>query len=157
MTPAAEEAQWVTFRLGQEEYAVPVADVQEILRVPAITPVPASPAFVEGVVNLRGRIVPIIDLAVRLGLPPGQEGRSRRVIVSHAGPSAVGLLVDVVTDVLPVMARSVEAAPAFLAALPHAACFHGVARWGDRLLLLLDLARVLTAEEDEALAACGAG
>jgi purine-binding chemotaxis protein CheW len=147
-----QEAQWVAFHLGAEEYAVPITEVQEIIRVPTIARVPAAPPFVAGVINLRGRIVPVVDLALRLGLASGEAGRARRVVVTHVGSITVGLLVDGVTEVLALSQQHIEAAPTFLEAVPHAACFQGVAKWAGRLLMLLELGRVLTPVEGQALA-----
>ena len=95
--------------------------------------------------------MPIVDLAVRLALPPGLHGRASRVIITQSGRCTVGLLVDAVTEVLLLGPAHIESAPTFLESVPHAACFQGVAKWEDRLLLLLDLARVLSADEGNAL------
>src|SRR3989338_2587562 len=97
----ADVSQWVLFNLAKEEFGVPAAQVQEIVRYPEVTHVPGMPQFVKGVVNLRGKIVPILDLKERFeiaGEPPALG--SRRIIVSLMGKDSVGLIVDAVLEVV---------------------------------------------------------
>jgi purine-binding chemotaxis protein CheW len=135
--------QWVAFGLGREDYAVTVSSVQEIIRLPAITPVPSAPSHIEGVINLRGRILPIMDLGRRLGLEVRPRTKASRVIVASAGGRLVGLLVDAVREVIELTADDIDPAADVIGELRHAALFLGVARRDDRLLLALDLDRVV--------------
>ena len=135
--------QLVSFFLGTEEYALDILDVQEILRTRQATRVPGSPAFLQGVVNLRGRIVPVVDLRLRLGMPRAEQTEETRVIVVDPGEGAVGLCVDRMSEVLGIGASSVRPAPAELDAAAGREYVRGVAKLGDRLLILLDLDRLL--------------
>jgi purine-binding chemotaxis protein CheW len=137
---------YLTFRLRDESYGIPVAKVREIVPMPAITPVPQSPAYVKGVFNLRSRVVPIVDLCARFGTPaPAYTDRTCIVVVDVDLASSrvpMGLAVDAVSDVLPILPGAIEALPGF--GEDHASwgvvgvttCRHGVT-------LLLDLDRLL--------------
>lgn len=157
MTPATETRptdslmQLVTFRLGAEEYAVDVADVQEIVRLTAITAVPRSAPHVEGVVNLRGRIVPVIDLARRFGVPASPRSKTTRIVITVVNGHTVGMLVDAVSEVLRLSRAAVAPPPEVLTAGLREEFVTGIGQLDDRLLFMLDLARVLAAEDVEAL------
>lgn len=115
--PAGATAQWetwVTFRLGTELYGLAVTSVREIVRVQAITRVPHAPFPIRGIVNLRGRVVPALDLRVRLGLPAAELTPDSRILVCHVGERTVGLLVDAAHQVVRVDRLRVEAPPADL-------------------------------------------
>ncbi|MGQ9536843.1 MAG: chemotaxis protein CheW [Actinomycetota bacterium] len=143
---ASEEIQLVVFGLGREEFAVEVTQVREIIRMEEITRMPKSPPFVEGIINLRGQIIAVIDLARRLNLPSGERGTETRIIVVEAGDVKVGMIVDSVSEVLRVSAEAVEPNPA-LAADVSAAFLQGVVKHDNRLIILLDLTRILSLEE----------
>lgn len=143
---ASEEIQLVVFGLGREEFAVEVTQVREIIRMEEITRMPKSPPFVEGIINLRGQIIAVIDLARRLNLPSGERSPETRIIVVEAGDVKVGMIVDSVSEVLRVSAEAVEPNPA-LAADVSAAFLQGVVKHDNRLIILLDLARILSLEE----------
>lgn len=143
---APEEIQLVVFGMGREEFAVEVAQVREIIRMEEITRMPKSPPFVEGIINLRGQIIAVIDLARRLNLPSGERGPETRIIVVEAGDVKVGMIVDSVSEVLRASAEAVEPNPA-LAADVSAAFLQGVVKHDNRLIILLDLARILSLEE----------
>lgn len=153
MTPATETLsadgmlQLVTFRLGPEEYAVDVADVQEIVRLTAITAVPRSAPHVEGVVNLRGRVVPVIDLAKRFGMPASPRAKTTRIVITLLAGRTVGMLVDAVSEVLRLPPDAVAPPPEALTIGLSEAYVTGIGRLDDRLLFMLDLARVLSAED----------
>jgi purine-binding chemotaxis protein CheW len=132
------DAQVVVLRVQGGDYAVPINRVQEIVRVPEITRVPHAQAGVEGVINLRGRVLPVVDLAARLALGITQRARSARVVVVDGGSESVGLLVDGVSEVLRVSAADVEAPSATTTGSGPTAVL-GVAKLGERLVLLLDL------------------
>ena len=132
----------VVLDVGDESYGIPVQRVREIIRVPPITRVPNGPAFLEGVINLRGQVIPVMDLRKHLGIPFGAETKSSRVIVSELGRHTVGLMVDGVSQVVMVATNEIEPPPALVAgAADGQVC--GVARLGDRLVLFLDPDRVL--------------
>jgi purine-binding chemotaxis protein CheW len=139
---ATGDPQVVVLRVGAGEYAVPIGRVQEIVRVPAITRVPHAGPGVEGVIDLRGRVLPIVDLAIRLGLGSADRGQAARVVVVEAATGPVGLLVDGVREVLPVPAGAVEPPSAQIAT---SGVLVGVVRLADRLVLLLDLDAALAA------------
>ncbi len=140
-----EEVQLVVFQLGHEEYAVEVSQVREIISMVDVTRLPNAPAFMKGVVNLRGQILAVIDLAERLDIMPG-EG-DRRIIVSEVGDNRVGMIVDSVSEVLRVPAGSIEPNPV-LSREAEAGMIKGVIKQQNRLLILLDAAYVLRAVED---------
>ena len=136
----------VTFLIGSEEYGVDVRLVQEIIRVPAITPVPRAPAFAKGVINLRGRIIPVMDFRAKLGLGLSDATpRKARILVVRLQGRLIGLLVDGASQVLKVPVSSIEAAPEEVVE-GDAGHIRGVAKLQDRLVILVDLARILAAE-----------
>jgi len=141
-TTPADGGQYLTFLLGNEEYAFDILQVQEIKGLPRITPVPNVPAHVRGVMNLRGVIVPVADLRVRFALPEAADARSAVVVVASVAGRTVGLIVDAVSDVLSFRAEDVEPVPD-LGAGPDASVVMGLAKAGERLVLLLDLGRLL--------------
>jgi purine-binding chemotaxis protein CheW len=135
-----------TFFLEAEEYGVDVRLVQEIIRVSEITQVPRSPGFVKGVINLRGRIVPVVDLKRKLGLGEVDEGaRPSRIVVARLKDRLVGLLVDGAHQVLKVPVSTIEPAPEEVVA-KGADYIRGVAKLDQRLIILMDLHKVLSKE-----------
>jgi purine-binding chemotaxis protein CheW len=135
---AFTDAQVVVLRVQGGDYAVPIHRVQEIVRVPEITRVPHAQPGVEGVINLRGRVLPVVDLAARLALGITARDRSSRVVVVDGGSGSIGLLVDGVSEVLRVSAADVSP-PSVTATGDGVTSVLGVAKLGDRLVLLLDL------------------
>ncbi len=136
----------VTFVIGHEEYGVDVRLVQEIIRVPAVTPVPRAPAFAKGVINLRGRIIPVMDFKAKLGLGQADATqRKARILVVRLKGRLIGLLVDGASQVLKVPVSSIEAAPEEVVET-DAGHIRGVAKLRDRLVILVDLQRVLAGE-----------
>lgn len=135
-----------TFFLGGEEYGVDVRLVQEIIRVGEITPVPRAPGFIKGVINLRGRIIPVLDLKRKLDLGEVDEaGRQARIVVVKVRERLVGLLVDGASQVLKVAVSSIEPAPEEVVEI-DANFIRGVAKLDKRLIILMDLPRVLALE-----------
>jgi purine-binding chemotaxis protein CheW len=132
------DAQVVVLRVQGGDYGVPIHRIQEIVRVPNITRVPHAQPGVEGVINLRGRVLPVVDLAARLALGITERDRSARVVVVDGGSESVGLLVDGVSEVLRVPAADVEPPSARTTGDGPTAVL-GVAKLGERLVLLLDL------------------
>lgn len=132
----------VTFFLAREEYGVDVRLVQEIIRLSVITQVPRAPEFIKGVINLRGRIIPVIDLKRRLGLGEVEPDRQTRVVVIHVRERLVGLLVDGASQVLRVPLSTIEAAPDEVIEI-DANYVRGVAKLEKRLIILIDLVKIL--------------
>ncbi|RJP33051.1 MAG: chemotaxis protein CheW [Actinobacteria bacterium] len=142
----AEEIQLVVFSLGREEFAVEVTQVREIMRMEEITRMPKSPSFVEGIINLRGQIIAVVELAKRLNLETGERSGDTRIIVVEAEDIKVGMIVDSVSEVLRVGAEAVEPSPT-LATDISSAFLLGVVKKDNRLIILLDLTKVLSLEE----------
>jgi purine-binding chemotaxis protein CheW len=143
-------SQYLGFVVAGHECAVGILRVREILEYEAVTPVPGTPPWVRGVMNLRGSVVPVLDLAVKFGLPPGEVTRRTCIVVVETdleGERVVmGVLADAVSQVLDVAAGDVETAPAFGTAV-RVDYLLGLGRVGDRFVLLLDIDRVLSAAE----------
>ena len=143
----ATESQLVTFTLGQEEYGVAINKVREINRLVDITHVPRAPEFVEGLINLRGTVVPIIDLRKRFAIESTGDEKSHRIIVVDVHGRTIGVIVDSVSEVLNLAAENIEEVPATISSGVNTQFLKGVGKIGDRLMLLLDLDRILSAEE----------
>ncbi len=149
MEAGDELCQFVACRVGSEEFALDVLSVQEINRMAEITCVPKAPPHVEGVINLRGRIIPVLNLRRRFGMPDTERtARSRIVVVSVRG-RVVGLAVDAVEEVLRIPRSAIEPPPT-VGAAAGAEYTQGVGRVRDRLLILLDLPRLLLPAEQPA-------
>jgi purine-binding chemotaxis protein CheW len=142
--------QVVSFALGSEEYGVDIAQVQEINRMVTITRVPQAPQFMEGVINLRGRLIPIIDLRTRFGMERAERTKNTRIVVTEIGSKRLGMVVDSVSEVLRIAVEQIEDAPD-LAAGVDTEYIRGVGKLDDRLIILLDLGRVISADEKTAL------
>jgi purine-binding chemotaxis protein CheW len=143
--PAAE-LHLLTFTLDREEFGIPVTQVREVIRVSEITRVPQAPAHVRGVANLRGRILAVVELRSRLGLPPAELTPRSRVVVVEVRERVLGLLVDAVSQVTKVPEASVAPAPDEVVST-DADYLTGVARWQSRLIILLDLEKALLPTE----------
>ncbi|MGA2193210.1 MAG: chemotaxis protein CheW [Nitrospirota bacterium] len=134
-------SQLVTFCLGDEEYAVDILSVREINRLVPITKVPKTPFYVDGVINLRGKVIPVIDLKKKLGLPETERTARTRVVVIEAGPRTCGVVVDSVSEVLRISAQMIEPAPPFTFGIDPD-LIKGVCKVEDRLIMLLDVKAV---------------
>ena len=142
--------QLVTFHIGEEEFGVDILAVQEIIRMMQITPVPRAPVYIDGVINLRGKVIPIIDLRRRFGLAPRGHDKNTRIIVIEINNIIVGFVVDAVSEVLRIPASTVEPPPPVVAGV-ESDYVSGVGKLQDRLLIMLDLDRLLSSEDMEAL------
>ena len=140
-TSDAELLQLVSFVVGNEEFAVPILAVQEINRMMQITAVPQSPPFVEGVINLRGKIIPVIDLRKRFGMPPAEDSSDARIIVVEVAQRVIGFTVDRVNEVLRIAADIVDPAPQMVVGV-DSEFIQGVGKLEDRLLILLSLEKL---------------
>jgi purine-binding chemotaxis protein CheW len=158
------ENQIVIFELGSEYFGVDIATVQSIIKLQPITKLPHTAEFVEGVTNLRGKVLPVIDLRKRFGLAPREADKNSRIIVVSIDQNEVGIIVDEVSEVMTVPAGSVEALPD-MATTIHSTFIKGIAKLGSndsaalqaaRLIILLDLAQVLSVNEQANLLAFSA-
>lgn len=138
-----ELLQLVGFKIGSEEFGVDILKVQEINRMMMLTKVPNTPKFVEGVINLRGRIIPVIDLRMRLGLPHKDPDKDTRIIVVELEGTTVGFIVDQVSEVLRIPQSITEPPPAIVGGI-NADFITAVAKLDNKLLILLDLNNILT-------------
>ena len=142
----SRETHIVGFKVGRETYGIPITALHEIVRVPEITAVPDAPAYLEGVINLRGKIVSVVDLRKRFGkLSTTLDRHSRILVVEHRGRLA-GMIVDSASEVLKIPESEIEAAPAVMQE-GGLDCVTGLAKYQGRLIILLDLRKVLTARE----------
>ena len=145
-----ELLQLVTFSIGEEEFGVDILKVQEIIRTMEITKVPRAQDFVEGVINLRGKVIPIVDLRRRFGFSSKAHDKHTRIIVIEINNMIVGFVVDSVSEVLRIPAATVEPPPPVVAGV-ESEYISGVGKLQDRLLILLDLDKLLSSEDMEAL------
>jgi purine-binding chemotaxis protein CheW len=148
---AVPQIQLVTFRLGREEFGLDVFATHEILRYQEPTPVPRAPEFVEGVIDVRGTLVPVVDLRRRFEVPDAPVNDETRVVLVEHGGERLGLVVDAVTEVLRVPETAVSAPPAYIRGLA-AEFVRGIVRPdGGRLIVLIDIERILSSQERIAL------
>ena len=142
--------QLVTFTLENEEYAVDILKVQEINRMAEIARVPHAPAYVEGVINLRGRVIPVVSLRKRFGFQDkGQDEQSRIMIMDIQG-FTIGLVVDSVSEVLRIPANTVEPTPPVASEI-NTEFIQGIAKLEDRLIILIDMDRLIEKEDSAAM------
>ena len=147
-----ELIQLVSFNIGGEEFGVDILKVQEINRMLDVTRVPNGPEYVDGVINLRGKVIPIIDLRRRFQMERKEHDKNTRIIVVELSGKVVGFVVDAVREVLRIPKSVTEPPPPIVAGV-DAAYITGVGKLDDRLLILLDLEKVLSNEDQNALAA----
>jgi len=141
-----ELLQLVSFEVGEEEFAIPILSVQEINRMMEITAVPQSPPFIEGVINLRGKIIPVMDLRKRFGLAALEDSSDTRIVVVEVASRVIGFTVDRVNEVLRIPANIVEPPPPMVCGI-DSDYVEGVGKLDDRLLILLDLSRLFDDEQ----------
>lgn len=146
------EEQLVVFRLADEYYGLEIGTVQEIITWQPVTRVPRTPSFVEGIINLRGNVIPVIDLRKRFELKQADMGHETRIVVVEIGALVVGLVVDGVSEVLRVPANKIEPPSAVIAGV-DTEFIRGVAKTDERLIILLEADRMLAQREQHAVAA----
>jgi purine-binding chemotaxis protein CheW len=139
-------SQWVTFFLDNEKYGIKVMQVQEVLRMTEIAPVPGAPHYVLGIINLRGNVVTVIDSRKRFGLPDKDPDDSTRIVIIEAGDNVVGILVDSVAEVVDLRASEIETAPN-VGTDESSKYIQGVSSQEKELLILVDVDKLLTDEE----------
>jgi purine-binding chemotaxis protein CheW len=145
----SDTRQYVLFRIGAEEYGLPIAKVSSIIRYEPATPVPRAPEAIEGVINLRGRVVPVVNLGKRLFGTTFEPTPRSRIVVAEADGGPVGLAVDAASEVATVDADAVMAPPETALTSETAEAFEGVVHYDGRLIILLDLDRALPRVEFE--------
>lgn len=138
--------QWVTFRLAEERYGINVMQVQEVLRMTEIAPVPGAPDYVLGIINLRGNVVTVMDTRKRFGLMPAEPDDSTRIVIIEAEEQVVGILVDSVAEVVYLKQSDIEIAPN-VGNEESSRYIQGVANRKEGLLILVDLNKLLTDDE----------
>ena len=138
--------QLVTFFLGDEEYAADILNIQGINRMVEVTKVPNTPEFVEGIINLRGKVIPLIDLRKKLGMQEVERDKNSRFIVVELGENVTGFIVDSVNEVLRINREITEPPPQSLSSI-NSEYITSVAKVDDRLIILLDLQKVLSDRE----------
>lgn len=150
-----EHRQYLTFRLGEETFATGILRVKEIIGYGLLTIVPMMPEFVRGVINLRGRVVPVVDLALRFGRPGTVPSRRTCIVIVEVGEESeqqeIGIIVDGVNQVLEIRPGDIEPAPSFGAKL-RTEFIAGMGKVEDRFLIILDITRVLSIDDMSTLA-----
>lgn len=146
------EQQLVVFELANELYGVNIAAVESIIKMQAITQLPHTPAYVKGVTNLRGSVLPVIDLRVRFGLEGKEDSRQTRIMIVTMDSIKAGIVVDGVSEVLQISDETIEPLPTMLNTV-DAAFLKGIARLENRLIILLELSRVLNLDEQKSIEA----
>ena len=146
------EQQLVVFTLNDGAYGVDIGTVREIIRMQEITQIPKTPPYVEGVINLRGRVIPVLNLRERFGMEAGEESLAKRIVVVDTGEQSMGFVVDAVSEVLRVPRTAVEPPPSVVTSADSDYVV-GIVKLPDRLISLLDLERML--DGFEAAAAVG--
>ncbi|MBU1108154.1 MAG: chemotaxis protein CheW [Candidatus Riflebacteria bacterium] len=146
-----QEIQVVGFYLGEDEYALFIHKVREIYAMTEIRKVPKAPQFVEGVINLRGTIVPIIDLRKRFDLAANDSKQAAKILIVELGKNLVGMIVDNVSEVMRFYTDEIEKAPPMFSANISSQYVQGVAKLNDKLIILLDIEKLLSFEEQSVL------
>lgn len=141
-----KELQVIGFRIGEETYGVRISTVREIVRVPEITPVPSAPEGIEGVINLRGKIIPVMDLRKRFGLSEIYTDKKSRILVVEVENQLLGLIVNSASEVLKIPPSEIEA-PGRMFAEGESGYITGVGKLGSRLIILLEIAKLLQRKE----------
>ncbi|MCL0033338.1 chemotaxis protein CheW [Thermodesulfovibrionales bacterium] len=152
LTAADEILQLVTFTLDKEEYAVDILKVQEINRMTEITRVPNSPPQMEGVINLRGKVIPVVNLRKRFGLTPKDNDEHSRIMVMDIQGITIGFVMDSVSEVLRVPSSIVEPTPP-MATNISTEFIKGIAKMEERLIIILDMDKLIGKEETASIEA----
>lgn len=148
-----EDVQLVIFKLDNEDYGLPISKVQEINRMVAVTRLPQTPDFMEGIINLRGRVIPVVDLRKRFGFCSREHQADTRIMVVDLSGQTVGLIVDAVNEVAKISAECIEPPPPSF----EAKFVQGIGKLEDRLVIMLDIDRIVTSQESIMLKSVIAG
>ncbi len=151
-----QEVQAVGFYLGEDEYAIYINKVREIVQMTEIRKIPKSPQFVEGVINIRGKIIPILDLRKRFDLTFNESAKqSCKILIVEIEKNQVGLIVDNVSEVMRFYADEIEKAPPMFSANINSQYIQGVAKIEEKLIIILDIEKLLSFEEKSVLERIG--
>ncbi len=142
-TTSDSELQLVVFNVGKEEFGVEIMKVQEIIRMTNITRIPQAPEYIRGIINLRGRIIVVLNLNVIMGMDTKEQDENTRIVVANIDETVMGFIVDSVSEVIRLPEKNVEPAPAVIASKIGTEYVQGVGKMEDRLLILLDLDKIL--------------
>lgn len=142
-----EIIQWVTFRLDEEKYGINVMQVQEVLRLTEIAPVPGSPSYVMGIVNLRGNVVTVIDARKRFGLPQKEADDATRIVIVEVNNQVIGMLVDSVAEVVNIQSSDIETSPNLGEDNESSKYIQGVYSQDEDILILVDVNKMLSESE----------
>jgi purine-binding chemotaxis protein CheW len=148
---SGELIQLVSFKLDEEEYGVDVLKVREIIRMPSITRVPNTPHYVEGVINLRGKVIPIMSIRRRFGLSEVENDKSTRIMVMDVDGELMGFIVDSVSEVIRISQHEIQPPPPVATSGIDQDCMSGVINQPERLLILLDLEKMSSKEDRKTL------
>jgi purine-binding chemotaxis protein CheW len=141
-----KEIQLACFQVGDQMYALDILRIKEVIRPQKLTPVPKAPVFIEGVINLRGVVIPVVDLRRRFDQPIGETGQKNRTIVSVLGGKIIGLMVDEVAEVRNFTRQEIQPAPRFLKG-KETDYFLGVCQRDDDLVMIVNLEKILSTDE----------
>jgi len=150
----AKEGKYLTFELGQEDYGLEILKVREIIGIMSITAVPQVPSYVKGVINLRGKVIPVIDLRLKFGMPSIDTTAETCIIIINLKEVLIGIMIDKVKEVLDIRQENIEPAPNFGANV-HTDFILGIGKINDTVKILLNIERVL--DEDAAYTASQQG
>lgn len=145
-----ESSQFVVIQLAGEEYGIPIMNIETLIRMPEITRVPRMPAYVEGIINLRGRIIPIIDLRKRFGFPTKAWDDRTRIAVTDISQQSVGFIADGVSEVIRLARKQIDNLPPTLCRIGDE-YLDGIGKVGDRIIILLNAERILSETEQTQL------
>jgi purine-binding chemotaxis protein CheW len=140
------EKQMVLFELGSETYGLDIATVHEIIRMQPITKVPKAPFYVEGVINLRGRVIPVIDIGKRFGFEKAERGKNNRIVVVNIKNTVLGIIVDAVTEVLRIAMDSIEPVSDIVTS-GNSDYLLGIAKLSNKMVILLAIDRLLSGDK----------
>ena len=143
---ADELTQLISFMVGKEEYGLEILNVKEVIRIREITKIPKAPVFVKGIINLRGDVIPIIDLREKFGLETKEYTTMTRVIIVEVDGKSIGMVVDSVSQVIRIEKDQVEPPPSLIGGI-SAEYLRGVGKLGERLIIMLNIDRILTVDE----------
>jgi purine-binding chemotaxis protein CheW len=145
------EKQLVIFELGSEHFGIDIGSVEGINKILDITKVPQAPVCVEGIANLRGQVIPVVDLHKRFGMANSERTNEARIVVANVGSTKIGMIVSAVSEVLTIDDSCIETTPSMVSNI-NSSYIIGIANIDGRLIILLDLAKVLTIEEQTRVA-----
>ena len=138
-----QDVQIVILKLAKEDYGLPISKVQEINRMVNVTKLPHTPDFMEGIINLRGRVIPVVDLRKRFGFRSREHQADTRIMVVDLSGQTVGLIVDAVNEVAKISGECIEPPPSSF----EAKFVQGIGKLADRLVIMLDIDRIVTSQE----------